>query len=532
MGYRFFKTLVCSLCTGILLLSAVNAHADSRLFVAVLPFQQEKASLDNEWLGYSLSSSLSSGLGYNPGIFPVRWTRLVDLLDEKDRVHSDNAWSESELRAIAKTCGMDCIIAGRYSVAADRIDVTFRVCCKLSTRDAKLQFSLADAYQQRYNMALKVAELLHVTFDGRDLKDIQKPIVSGSRSFELMGRALRAYSLSRDEELKKWADEWAKVEPQSPQRDYHLALLRWAKKPTVSAALLEQSIKKYPGSANSWNLLGIAREQLGNYKGAREAYHCSIDLSRNGDQFVYMRLATCEDKLGRDMVASKLRTKAELLAERWIERVWLGDYYYTTGQYTYASACYKKALAMGASPAYTGCCLGYCYYKLNQFREAEKAYQISLRANPNHAYTLGSLGRLRVKQELYKEAVPYLRRAVIADPKDVRFRYELAHALLWDGDQDGSAKELEALLKINPKEKRAHRILANYYRRRGMVFNALYHDLCGAEGGKSNSTLIGLLAGMFVIGASVVALFIRRKLRDTDGSGKNNNNSFEQVNKE
>lgn len=75
-----------------------------------------------------------------------------------------------------------------------------------------------------------------------------------------------------------------------------------------------------------------------------------------------------------------------------------------------------------------------------------------VRAHPTGAEELGHLGMLYHTYELYRLAEPCYRRAIVASPDTVRWRYYLALILRADGDPAGAAAELDRVLANRPND--------------------------------------------------------------------------------
>ena len=75
-----------------------------------------------------------------------------------------------------------------------------------------------------------------------------------------------------------------------------------------------------------------------------------------------------------------------------------------------------------------------------------------LKANPNDAGLIAQIGAIYNANHQFKEAAQYYSKALLADPKNVHNRTQLASSLYYDGDVDGALAQLDQALKYDPKD--------------------------------------------------------------------------------
>jgi cytochrome c-type biogenesis protein CcmH/NrfG len=78
-----------------------------------------------------------------------------------------------------------------------------------------------------------------------------------------------------------------------------------------------------------------------------------------------------------------------------------------------------------------------------------------LKANPKDAGALGQLGALYSSAHQFQQAAEYYNKSLQLDPKNVAVRTQLASSLYYSGDVDNATKELQQVLKSDPKNANA-----------------------------------------------------------------------------
>ena len=96
---------------------------------------------------------------------------------------------------------------------------------------------------------------------------------------------------------------------------------------------------------------------------------------------------------------------------------------------------------------------------------AEPAFRKALEQDPNDFDANLYLGSILYKHRQMEEAKPYLDRALQLQPNSPTARYEMAMWESTSGKYDDAAKDLEALVKSDPKWLDPHVELANVYYR-------------------------------------------------------------------
>ncbi len=121
--------------------------------------------------------------------------------------------------------------------------------------------------------------------------------------------------------------------------------------------------------------------------------------------------------------------KLHLAYARWHDK--MGDF---------VSARESYELALGEDPKSVDAMLGLA--RLDQLNgrtyEAEQGYQKALKLKPNDAHVLNAAGQFYASQEHWEDAIAMLNRALVTDPQEPTYRYNLAIALARSGQIDAA----------------------------------------------------------------------------------------------
>ena len=78
-----------------------------------------------------------------------------------------------------------------------------------------------------------------------------------------------------------------------------------------------------------------------------------------------------------------------------------------------------------------------------------------LKANPADAAVLGQLAALYSSAHQFQRSAEYYRKALQSDAKNLNLRTQLASSLYYGGDVDGALRQLQQVLKTDPKNANA-----------------------------------------------------------------------------
>ena len=95
--------------------------------------------------------------------------------------------------------------------------------------------------------------------------------------------------------------------------------------------------------------------------------------------------------------------------------------------------------------------------------EAEQEYQLALAIDSNSSDVMTALTNLYMTQHRFSDAENLLRKLVIVHPDDASTHIQLGRMLAISGKNEDAATELEAGLKLDPRDERVQRDLAEVY---------------------------------------------------------------------
>ncbi|MCW5977363.1 MAG: tetratricopeptide repeat protein [Bryobacteraceae bacterium] len=207
-----------------------------------------------------------------------------------------------------------------------------------------------------------------------------------------------------------------------------------------AADLLERAIRLDPMGAYSYNALGIAYLEQGNYEGAAPAFRDAISRAPHWAYPVHNLALT----------------------------------YFEMGDYAAAIRSYQQAIRLRPGDSYLPYNLGLVYQKLNRRREAEASYRQAMTLAPNSAEPLNALGSLKASTGKFDEAERLYREALTKDPELLPARHNLALLLAERKERQEEAIRLwRANLERAPDHLPSRLGLAELLARRGDIQPAI-----------------------------------------------------------
>lgn len=505
----FFSVLIATLCFA----SIANASGlPNRTYWTVIPFVAEEGTKAPSWVCYSLTSAIDECLMNEVNADPISWQNLRAFYTEENIPPLDNAWSDSELSAIADKCGMKIIIVGRYELAQGQLNITYRIWTALGLKQGKASVRLSHAHYEICDLVENIAQISGLSKRKHSTDLIERPLVANSRSFEMLGRIAAASAMRKHKEEKRLVCEWVKIDSHSFLATYKQALIRWADKPGELAYRLEKMAQKRPHDRSLWGELGWERESAGDSRGALIAYQKTLKLDSQ-DPLTQIDIARVLERLGKVSEARKLRARIDSLKCDWSNHLSIGHYYYLDENYDSSITHYKAAIRLGGKCCYILNCMGRALACQKKWRQAIEAWELSLKINQKNAYVLDEVGYAYIVLRRWGNAELYLKKALKADEKRIRTRSDLAYVLLKQNKYKEAETQAKTVLNLDPKNHQAHRILASVYRRQGKLFKSFNHLLLSFKGSRQTAIkAVSVLVIVFAITLIVMILIIKRHL--------------------
>jgi tetratricopeptide (TPR) repeat protein len=235
----------------------------------------------------------------------------------------------------------------------------------------------------------------------------------------------------------------------------------------AARSYLERAAALNPGSAAVFEALGAACSALGEHAQAAEAFRREAEIAPEEAQ-AHFRLAITLHTLARlEEAAGSYRRATELQPEMQQAHNNLGLALISLGRNDEAAASFRRAVELQPDDVAALCNLATAQRNLGRIREAEAACRQAIERSPDHAGAYAILGALlgqegddeaavpalarayeleRDPQVGYNlgvaltklsrpaEAIPYLRRAIEADPSNDLARFGLSCVLFAVGD--------------------------------------------------------------------------------------------------
>jgi tetratricopeptide (TPR) repeat protein len=134
------------------------------------------------------------------------------------------------------------------------------------------------------------------------------------------------------------------------------------------------------------------------------------------------------------------------------------------GRFREAADLLERATMLDNSRAAYHAQLARCQVTLNRHAEARQTADRAMHLEPTDAQTLDTIGAVYSRTRDHDKAVEVFREAVVRDPKNSNFQFNLGASLRFIGDFDGAEVAFEAAAHSTPKYYKAHSALSHLKR--------------------------------------------------------------------
>jgi tetratricopeptide (TPR) repeat protein len=254
------------------------------------------------------------------------------------------------------------------------------------------------------------------------------------------------------------------------------------------------------GSAQAWNLRGVARDQAGDYSGAVEAFeraiqldpanphtyfnlgHCRVSHGDPAEALLSLgkslRLGPSQARVHGDLAAAyaalgKFQQAADQAAEQVrlspgdaAARVRWGEILSNLGLFEKALGQFQTAAAAEPADSLAILRVGQTLKLLGCWQEAADALGAAAKSG-REAEALAALGEIRLDQGDAAEAMSALQRASALNPSRAETWYDLARCEIRRGDWPRASAHLQHALELNPDYTAARYQLGRVYRELG-----------------------------------------------------------------
>jgi len=269
-------------------------------------------------------------------------------------------------------------------------------------------------------------------------------------------------------------EELIKKGVKDPDLFYNLAVT-YQKKDDLDGAVqaMEKYLQKNPNDIKSWMQLGALQERRGASAQARKAYEAVLKKEPQQKEAVIRLVSLLEkqgDKAGLRATYEKL---ASMEPQNKTVRNNLAVLYYEAENWEKSAESYEKLAAMNPQDVETQKHLLDLYRKLkNKGRELETLKKLA-DMEPDNSTHYDALFSIYNERKEYNEIVSIFQKAVKKAPNSVSMHQYLLYGLLKTGNSKDALAELEALNRLQPRNKKHLRQAANLYERSGHYTEAL-----------------------------------------------------------
>ncbi len=234
--------------------------------------------------------------------------------------------------------------------------------------------------------------------------------------------------------------------------------------------LLKKYLDAYPESYSAWYDLGYVYRGLGRKDEAIAAYRKSV--ASKPDVFesnlnLGLALADTKQADAEDFLRAATKLKPSGNAAAGHKRAWMAlGHLLEISKPNDAVAAYQQAATLDAKDPEPHLLAGSLLEK-DQPAEAESEYKQTLAIVPGNSDALTALTNLYMRQKRFPDAELLLRKLAVVNPNDAGVHLQLGRMLIIADKKEEAATQLEAGLKLDPRDEKAQRDLANLYSEMG-----------------------------------------------------------------
>ena len=235
------------------------------------------------------------------------------------------------------------------------------------------------------------------------------------------------------------------------------------------------------------------REQ--NYRNSLKVLERCLALNQQ-DPEAYKLVASNAILIERmDIAEQALKTAAKLAPNDYLVHFHLGALYYTDSRFSQAQAPLEKSLGLNPDYVPARLFLGLTLEELGHEQSAIECYRFAIKIAERSGFKGEQpylyLGRLLYRQNRMDDSLPYLQKAVNADPQSCEGLCLLARALIYQSREAEAIAALDQCRRADPRYPEAHYLLSRVYVRQGKSEEAarellLFRELKGDERGKKD----------------------------------------------
>jgi eukaryotic-like serine/threonine-protein kinase len=242
--------------------------------------------------------------------------------------------------------------------------------------------------------------------------------------------------------------------------------------PSIDAALEEcsQALGLHEQSVAAHTTMGMIQAGKGEYKRAESELKAALRLDPLSAD-AYRELATTYLAMGRaDQAEATYKKAIELRRDDWWSVKQLGVFYFNNGPLAEAEHCFREVIRLTPDSAKAYSNLGGLYFKMRRYPDAIAALQKSLELAPT-SDGYDNLGTFYYYEHDYAKAAAQYQKAIDMAPGRADFRGNLADAYRWDPALSSKAPDtyrqaidlIQKQIAVNPSDGELHSQLAAWW---------------------------------------------------------------------
>jgi tetratricopeptide (TPR) repeat protein len=213
-----------------------------------------------------------------------------------------------------------------------------------------------------------------------------------------------------------------------------------------------------------------------NYQNSLKVLERCLGLNKQ-DPEVYRLVASDAILLNRiDIAEQALKTASQLAPDDYMVLFNLGALYYTNSRFAQAQPMLENSVKLKPDYVPARVFLGLALEELGQEQSAMDSYlqaiELTERSGMRGEQPYLYLGRLLYRQNKIEQSLPYLQKAVHANPQSCEGLCLLSRALIFRARQAEALAALNQCVQVDPKYPEAHYLLSRVYVKDGRARDA------------------------------------------------------------
>jgi Flp pilus assembly protein TadD len=247
------------------------------------------------------------------------------------------------------------------------------------------------------------------------------------------------------------------LDPKNPSSALGIARIAILLKDTLKArALLEETLSRFPKSAEAMNYLGVVEETSQSYARAMNWYTKAVqtDDACAVAQFNYGRLLAQNGR--HEDAFTALQKAAQLAPESYSVRYALGTAAFNAGRFAEAVQSFAECVRLSPNNLDAYATLADALAQAKQPQLAKQTLEVACERLPKEAILYSKRAALEIRAGDAAAALPHSKKAFELEPKAMEYALQLAVAHSMVGEFGPAAAVLAKAVALNPNDWRPH----------------------------------------------------------------------------